>query len=492
MRRTMTDGSGRRRTPRGARPVTGRALALSGFVAGLSLLVGCTDDSVTFDERDPFDPPPGATLGFLGYSAGDAEAGMTVCGNCHVGTDAAWAGTAHAGAWETLEESGHAQAFCEGCHTVNQRGNAVDQPAGFEQVPVEAYHDVQCESCHGPGQDHVESPDIVRPLPSIAASVAATNGCGECHQGTHHPFVEEWEQSAHATPVQRAIDSAVGDPIEGGACLACHTAQGALDRFGVRADYVEADDPVTEHLGITCAVCHDPHQADIEGQLRFPVDVPDRNENLCIKCHDRRAAPAMADETLRGPHSPEGPLLLGEGAGWFPPGFEPDEEIIRGTHGSAANPRLCATCHVNRFEVTDAETGEFSFQATGHLFAAIPCLDASGLPTTDDCDVSARTFDACATAGCHSSAEQARDIFVGISAEVDSLVAVVDSLLAEPGPAAEFDRTDGVFTVADGAWFNARLGELPGTPVHNPFLIERLLIASIEAMEAEYSLLEAP
>jgi hypothetical protein len=75
---------------------------------------------------------------------------------------------------------------------------------------------------------------------------------------------------------------------------------------------------------------------------------------------------------------------------------------------------------------------------------------------------------------------------------VDSLIAVVDSLLMLPGPAGAFDRTDGVFTVADGAWFNARLGELPGTPVHNPFLIERLLVASIDAMQAEYALLVGP
>jgi len=468
-------------------------LRLIGLAGGLLLLGGCTDDSVTFRDRDPFGPPPGASAGFLGYSSGDSEDGTTVCGNCHIGTDAAWATTAHAGAWETLVESGQAQSFCEGCHTVNQRGNAVEGPAGFDETPVEAYHDVQCESCHGPGLDHVEAADVVRPLPSIAASSTATNGCGECHQGTHHPFVEEWEQSAHATPVQRVIDNAAADPIEGAACVGCHTAQGALARFGVRADFLEADDPVTNHLGITCAVCHDPHSSPFGGQLRFPIDDPSRDTNLCIRCHDRRADPATAEETLRGPHAPEGPLLLGEGAGWFPPGFEPEAETIRGTHGSAANPRTCATCHVARFEVTDAATDAFVFQATGHLFAAIPCLDGDGLPTTGDCDAAGRTFQACASAGCHASADQARMIYLSVSASVDSLVGVVDSLLMEPGPAAAFDRTDGVFTVADGAWFNARLGELPGTSVHNPFLIERLLEASIEAMEAEYGpLLVAP
>lgn len=487
MRRSMTDDAGRRNRSR-ARSLVERALPLAIGAIVLLTSAACTDDSVTFRDRDPFQPPPNTTAGFLGYSSGDAEAGKTVCGNCHVGTDADWSGTAHAGAWETLQESGHAQSVCEGCHTVNQRGNAVTGPAGFEENPVEAYHDVQCESCHGPGLEHVGAPDIERPLPSIAASVAATNGCGECHQGNHHPFVEEWEQSAHATPVQRAIDSAVEDPIEGGACLGCHTAQGALARFGVRADYVEAGDPPQDHLGITCAVCHDPHVKNFEGQLRFPIDDPSRAVNLCIRCHDRRGEPEVESEALRGPHAPEGPLLLGEGAGWFPPGFEPNADTIRGTHGSVANPRTCATCHVARFTVTDEQTGEFQFQATGHLFAAIPCIGGDGLPTTGDCDVSSRTFDACATSGCHSGPDQAQQVYLSVSGEVDSLVAVIDSLLAEPGPAAEFDRNDGIFTVADGAWFNARLGELPGTPVHNPFLIERLLQASIAAMEAEYSL----
>ena len=478
----MTGRAGRRIPPGVLRLVSLSACAVLASA-------GCTDDSVTYRDRDPFQPPPGAEAGFLGYASGDAASGQTVCGNCHVGTDADWAGTAHAGAWATLAESGHAQTFCEGCHTVNQRGNALDAAAGFDELPVDAYHDVQCESCHGPGLEHVNAPDVVVPLPSIAASTTATNGCGECHQGTHHPFVEEWEQSGHAAPVGTVIAIGAADPIEGAACIGCHTGQGALARFGVRGDYVEADDPISEHLGITCAVCHDPHVNDTEGQLRFPIDDPARDVNLCIRCHDRRAEPDVEDEILRGPHAPEGPLLLGDEVGWFPPGYESDADIIRGTHGSTANPRTCATCHVARFEVTDEATGDFVFQATGHLFSAIPCLDGEGLPTPGDCDVTSRTFGACATSGCHASAEQARTIYENVGERVDSLVAVVDSMLALPGPGADFDRTDGVFTTADGAWFNARLAELPGSPTHNPFLIESLLEATISALEDEYSLM---
>lgn len=454
--------------------------------AALILLVsGCTDEKIVYRDREAFNPPPEEALGFLGYFAATDQ--QTTCGNCHVGQQAEWAGTRHAGAWATLQASGHAQAFCEGCHTVNQLGNAATEPSGYAAVPDTSYHDVQCESCHGAGLDHVMNPDGTQPLASIKAALDADNGCGECHQGTHHPFVEEWEQSAHATPVQTVVDRAVSDPAHYGTCVDCHTAQGALAAWGIRDEYVEKNDPVQNHLGIVCAVCHDPHNGDFEGQTRFPVDVPSQEQNLCIKCHYKRAEPEVGAEVIRGPHSPEGPLLLGEGAGWFPPGFEPEVDRILGTHGTDNNPRLCATCHIYNYEVTDQATGEFLVQSVGHLFNAIPCVDAQGVPTPEtDCDVSQRQFGGCTESGCHGSPDAARSAYLTANQRIADLVAEVDALLAQPAVAADFNLNDGVFTVADGAWFNNELAKLPGTPTHNPFLAEQLLVASINAIQATY------
>jgi predicted CXXCH cytochrome family protein len=159
--------------------------------------------------------------------------------------------------------------------------------------------------------------------------------------------------------------------------------------------YIEQNPSASGHLAIVCAVCHDPHSAENEGQLRFPIDSPSENEQLCMKCHHRRAVPEVTAQSVRGPHSPEGPLLLGD-AGWIPPNT--DITQIETSHGPVGNPKLCATCHVASFTVTDASTGQFTFQATGHLFQAIPCLDASGKPTVgDSCDVSQRSFLACAS-----------------------------------------------------------------------------------------------
>ncbi|MCB9463485.1 MAG: hypothetical protein H6682_07360 [Candidatus Eisenbacteria bacterium] len=449
------------------------------------LAVGCTDEEKVYIDKPLFEDPPESAAGFLGYDEEGQK--LTVCGNCHVGQQAGWETTAHAGAWETLEASGHAQGLCENCHTAGPNGNTTDGTVGFAGTQSSRYHDVQCESCHGPGLEHVTNPDASQPIASIRVALDATNGCGECHQGAHHPFLEDWSRSPHAEPVATVINLAAGNPVEYGECLACHSGQGALEAWGVRADYLEKDDAVTDHLGITCAVCHDPHEAFNEGQLRFPVDSPNIELNLCAKCHNRRAQPEIEAASLRGPHAPEAPLLFGT-AGWFPPGFEPDNRIL-GTHGTTGNPRMCASCHVAGYEVQDQETGQFVVTVTGHRFLAIPCVDANGIPTDDqDCETSDRIFTACANSGCHGDADAARATYTSAKARIDALVAQVDAVLADPNqvPPGERDSNDGRFTVADGAWFNARLAALPGSSTHNPYLCEALLEASLDAIEAEY------
>ena len=164
--------------------------------------IGCLDqDSVYGDDR-PEGEPPVAANGMIGY--GNEAAGQTVCGNCHAQPQAQWSGTKHADAWETLQASGHAQEFCEACHSVSELGNAATTPSGYTATGAARYRDVQCESCHGAGAEHVSDPEAVQPTPSI--SVLAADGttylnCAECHNGTHHPFVEQWSLSKHSEVV---------------------------------------------------------------------------------------------------------------------------------------------------------------------------------------------------------------------------------------------------------------------------------------------------
>jgi predicted CXXCH cytochrome family protein len=336
----------------------------------------------------------------------------------------------------------------------------------------------------------VENPDAIKPYASLDIPATLDGGCAECHSGNHHPFAEEWAMSPHASVVSHAAGNE--------SCAGCHRGQGVLEGWGVDAEYIEKDSP--DHMAITCGVCHDPHGSPNDAQLRFPINTPSAETHLCARCHNRRSLPDAGSSHGLEPHAPETALMLGD-AGWFPPGLEPGALIA--THGSEANQGLCASCHVNRFEVTDMETGAFVFQATGHLFTAIPCVDGDGLPMPGDCGVNTteRSFLACATTGCHGSPAIAAGLLNAQVATIqmwaDDLMAVL--LLADPGletPGGAIDPTDPSFTVAEGALFNYNLalfgGDARGATAHNPFLTEGLLLASITAVEDTYGVRANP
>jgi predicted CXXCH cytochrome family protein len=461
--------------------MTQASWTLRAGLAILSLVMvlgGCTDKIVYKDLPDFVAPPAGAE-GFLGFS--DVDGKRTTCGNCHSGKQAQWEGTAHSHAWETLANSGASAATCEGCHSVGSLGNvSTVANAGYVATRSPRYQDVQCESCHGPGLNHVTNPDVQsnKPLASLAIGAGLTNGCGECHSGAHQPFVEEWAASRHG--------KATGSRNRSG-CWGCHEAKHVLETWGITSNYVGVGDTTTTNaLPVVCAVCHDPHNAKNPNQLRFAIDVPDVEANLCMKCHHRRAEPEVTSSS--GPHSPQGPVLLGE-AGWIPPGFQYPSGSLVGSHGSDRNPRLCATCHVNSYTVNDKLTGKFSFKATGHSFQPIPCVDENGVPITDQTqctpDDTRRSYKACVV--CHLSESAARTVRTVAKARLASLAADMDALVARI-PASEFSITDNKITTGEGCKFNSGLAKERGSPIHNPFLIEALLLACKKQIGIDYGL----
>jgi predicted CXXCH cytochrome family protein len=512
-------------------------------VALVVLLGACTEHEIHYVERPVFNAPPDSASGFLGYyTPADKQ---TTCGNCHSGYQASWIGTKHASAWADLQASGHALPSCEGCHTVSQLGNAVDSTAGFLKVADTAYFDVQCESCHGPGLPHIESVfggNLVRPLASIHVDTGVTSSCSGCHTGTHEPFVDQWTLSKHGYGGTAYIAEGARDP-----CRNCHEGRAAiLNNFQVQTDFVENADSA-DFQPIVCAVCHNPHDATYEGQLRAPLGEPDLNQ-VCIHCHAREGAPQPGSSTQRGPHAAQGLLLIDEDVGWIPPGFVYDTTKIVGSHGTTANPRLCAACHVYMFTVTDAATGDFLLNSVGHTFEAIQCLDAQGLPVEGDCDISQRNFNGCAVSGCHGDANAARSAFITVQTRMNTLTdllwndvngnavleptdgGLLPQILAQAIAAHDSNQInlyDNVLTPAEGAIWDAQLatsaerpqwtrftvvGQKSCTPsatcttvgsantghlssgegVHNPFLLEALLLASIDYLTTYYNLSAPP
>jgi predicted CXXCH cytochrome family protein len=461
------------------------------LVAALMTSAACTSETVVYRDGTNFAAPPAAAGSFLGYS--DATNKRTVCGSCHVDAQTRWATTKHASAWKDLQASGGAVGYCSACHTVNNLGNAVtDTASGFRSTTDARYHDVQCESCHGPGLTHASSPTSSnRPLASMKADTNATNGCGECHTGIHSPFVDEWK----LTNVKGLSHSIVHSGTAGNAdptCVGCHTAQGAMAAFGANGNYLEkvptSGITAANALPLTCGVCHDPHGSANPHQLRFSISAANVDDNLCAKCHQRRADPSQVT-TRNSVHSPEGPTVFGL-AGWFPPGMSTSDSII-GTHGTPSrNPKLCATCHVSAFAATDKATGKFVKQATGHRFIAAPCVDANGLPTVNQlCAITAKTFRSCAGAGCHASEAVARTLYLTDSARIIALVNNANSAINKvkaANPAACTLVAGKPYTSCLGTQFNVSLALSPGGFVHNPFLLEQLLIASIAQLQKDY------
>jgi predicted CXXCH cytochrome family protein len=449
-------------------------------------ITGCVDEKIVYRDGPAFVTPPTAAANFLGYH--DETTGRTTCGNCHVTQQGKWEQTAHADAWATLQASGHASASCEGCHTVSALGNAVTTTeVGYTSTQDERYHDVQCESCHGPGLDHVTAPARGQMLASIHADTGAsvTNGCAECHSGTHHPFVEEWRQSRHGRPNDHTFSSTTGEP--NASCRGCHVGQYVLANWGVNTNYVEktAATNLANSEGITCVVCHDPHGSAHPAQLRFAVDSKDPETNLCAKCHNRRSTPDWSGSRDE-PHAPHGPLVFGT-AGWWPPGVTFLE--TESTHGTDANPRLCATCHVQNYNVTDKVTGQFQVTVVGHRFLPIPCVDANGRPTDAQgetaCTVSQRSFKGCTGSGCHSSETTARSAFVAAENDVETLADLLE-IMVNQVPANQFGT--GKVTVGRGAKFNMNMARGLGAAVHNPFLVKTLLRYSGVALNQTYGI----
>lgn len=462
------------------------------------VVISCVDEKVVYRDQASFTAPPAEAANFLGYS--DEATKTTVCGNCHAGQQAWWLTTKHASAWEDLQGSGHASGTCEACHTVNNQGNIVtDTAVGWRSTKDTRYLDVQCEACHGPGLNHVSAPQKGQMLASIHVDTgtAVTDGCAECHQGTHHPFTEEWRLSRHAEPNSHTFASATATSPDvpfapRTSCRGCHVGQYILAAWGVNTDYQEKNlaTNIDNSEGITCVVCHDPHgKSGLPHQLRFDPTSSDQEQNLCAKCHQRSSNPDWSSSRGTSPHSPQGPLVLGT-AGWWPEGFQFDS--LQSSHGPSANPGLCVTCHLATWTATDQVTGG-SISVVGHRFIAIPCVDAGGVllpPDQQDCNDTQRSFQACATGGCHGgSPANARSAYSTATSFVNVYAGALNSMIAQV-PSDQF--ATGLVNSARGALFNANLALSPGSVVHNPPLIVALLQASMQALHADYGIAYPP
>ena len=107
----------------------------------------------------------------------------TACQRCHEQEYLQWSATRHAFAYETLlKKERYFDAGCVSCHTTG-----FGYQTGFQIGDSDStLKGVQCETCHGPGKQHVGNPKK-----SNIRSGADTSLCLQCHDTKHSPGFSE-------------------------------------------------------------------------------------------------------------------------------------------------------------------------------------------------------------------------------------------------------------------------------------------------------------
>ena len=134
--------------------------------------------------------------------------GSNACKSCHAAEFATWASGPHARAGATLAHAGKgSDAACLHCHTTG-----FDRAGGFPSTAAASAQPdlgrVGCESCHGPGGDHVK--DGATKIGSVLAlgdkcdSCVILQICGDCHDEANDPGFEfevkaKIDQQRHGT-----------------------------------------------------------------------------------------------------------------------------------------------------------------------------------------------------------------------------------------------------------------------------------------------------
>jgi len=194
----------------------------------------------------------------------------------------------------------------------------------------------QCESCHGPGQAHVDDDAKGHILKFAKASPAEASGaCLNCHSGgahagwsgskhesrnltcttchsVHHPMsaakqlVKNTETqlcaTCHRTQVAKTERAVAHMPVREGkmACSSCHNPHGSISNVKALAKgssvaescttcHTEMRGPVLwEHTPVreNCATCHDPHGSSNDRMLVV------RQPMICQRCHIAMKHPA--------------------------------------------------------------------------------------------------------------------------------------------------------------------------------------------------------
>ena len=345
--------------------------------------------------------------------------GAATCALCHSGgliasnTYTPWSLTAHATAFSHAIDglnTDHFSQNCIKCHAVGFDANTNAANGGFDDIATQtgwvfpttftngnfaampaalrAVANVQCENCHGPGSQHAYSLGN----PSLITVTTASGDCAQCHDSlSHHYKTTEWNNSRHAMATKTPSGPTRIN------CVRCHTADGFaqfIDHAATGSTNTYVTNTVYEP--ITCAACHDPHDATNPHQLRsvneftLPEGTTITNAGfgaLCMQCHHSRngsasnnianyklGLPTWAGGSSFGVHdSTAGDMVEGVN------GFTYGKLIPSSTHSHVVKD-VCVGCHMQ-----PVASGEPGFtKVGGHTFSMTYSVITNGVTNVVD------------------------------------------------------------------------------------------------------------
>jgi hypothetical protein len=333
--------------------------------------------------------------------------GIEVCSFCHSGGVGAedkyhpWIGTLHSHAFKDAingVSTDHFSKNCTACHVVGYDTNALAVNGGFDDVAkqygwifptnlsstnwdampsaLQNVANIQCESCHGPGSEHAYAFGNTNLFnwPRLTTTYAP-GSCAQCHDSLdHHYKTAEWKNSRHAVATRTPSGPTRIN------CVRCHTAPG-FKQFIEHAGDTNTYATNTVYEAITCAACHDPHDASNPHQLRsaniytLPEGTTVTNVGLgglCMECHHSRngsasnnianyqlGKPTWAGGSSFGVHdSTAGDVVEGVNAITY------GKVIPSGAHSYSVS-NVCVGCHMQSVVSTDPAFTK----AGGHTFS---------------------------------------------------------------------------------------------------------------------------
>jgi len=242
---------------------------------------------------------------------------------------------------------------CQSCHedlTATFR-NSIHGKKGFDPISGKA-----CETCHGPGSEHIANGGDISKIGSFSKLPAAERNaaCLDCHEqgaimhfaGSVHDAKAVSCTDCHRIHMAKPANHLLKAADEIALCLTCHHQE--------RSNLMKSSHHPMREGKMTCSDCHNAH-----GSLTDKLVASDSINDKCYACHAEKRgpflfehAPVIEDCTnCHDPHGSNHPRLLKARASFLcqrchseprHPGTLYDQPTL-GTR--AIYNRACLNCH---------------------------------------------------------------------------------------------------------------------------------------------------